>query len=195
MLRTVFFLSGALWICALQAGEAVLRSDTQLLSAPKVSAEGVLLLNAGMPVTIGARQGLWVEVIEPMSGWLKLRQLKRNVVSVKSSSLSALQSGRKGAGNAVSASGVRGLDSEMIKLSAPDHRAVEEFKTYSVGSIDGQKFAAGRSLLGREIAYLFDPESQQRSATRKGAETTGAVSSVKKAKPSRKQKVVADDDW
>ena len=50
MFRTVFFLSGTLWICALQAGEAVLRSDTQLLSAPKVSAEGVLLLNATLTV-------------------------------------------------------------------------------------------------------------------------------------------------
>lgn len=195
MLRTVSLLSGTLWICALQAGEAVIRSDTQLLSAPKVSAEGVLWINAGMPVTIGARRGLWVEVIEPMPGWLKLRQLKRNVVSVKSSSLRALQSGREGAGNAVSASGVRGLDSEMIKLSEPDHSAVEDFKAHLVGSIDGQKFAADRSLLGREIAYLTDPESQQRSARRKGAKTTAADSAVKRTKPSRKKTLVADDEW
>jgi hypothetical protein len=195
MLKTLVLITLTLGMSAVQAGEAVLRFDTQLLSAPKVSAESVSWLNAGALVTTGSRQGLWIEVTEPMSGWLKLRQLKRNVAAVKSSSLSALQSGREGVGNTVSASGVRGLDAEMIKLGVPDHTAVEKFKASLVSSLDGQRFAATRSLLGKQIAYLADPEGQQKPAGREDSLKTSRANVAKTTKPIREKKVVTDDDW
>jgi len=83
----------------------------------------------------------------------------------------------------------------MIRLSAPDYGAVEDFKAFLVASLDGQKFASDRRLLGRELAYLSDPQSRERSAIRNGTEELGSDRVVKKIKPSRKKKVVADDDW
>jgi hypothetical protein len=83
----------------------------------------------------------------------------------------------------------------MIRLSAPDYSAVEDFKAFLVASLDGQRFASDRRLLGREVAYLSDPQGRQRSASRNGTEEMGANRVVKKIKPSSKKKVVADDDW
>ena len=195
MIKLVFAVSLMLPLCLVHAGESLIRSQADLLSAPKISSEKILILEVGVPVTTGLRRGLWIEVLEPLPGWVKLRHLRRISGSKTSSSLNALQSGRRGVGNAVSASGVRGLDSEMIRLSAPDYGAVEDFKAFLVASLDGQKFASDRRLLGRELAYLSDPQSRQRSASRNGTEELGADRVVKKIKPSRKKKVVADDDW
>jgi hypothetical protein len=195
IIKLVFAVSLMLPFCLVHAGESLVRSQADLLSAPKISSEKVLILEVGVPVTTGSRRGLWIEVLEPLPGWVKLRHLRRTSGSKTSSSLNALQSGRRGVGNAVSSSGVRGLDSEMITLSAPDYSALEDYKAFLVASLDGQRFASDRRLLGREVAYLSDPQSRQRSASRNGTEEMGADTVVKKIKPSRKKKVVADDDW
>jgi hypothetical protein len=195
MFKTWVLITLTLGMSAAHAAEAVLRSDAQLLSAPELSADGVIGLNAGALVTTGSRQGMWVEITEPMSGWLKLRQLKRNVATMKVSSLSALQSGRKGVGNTVPASGVRGLDAEMIKLGVPDHTAVENLKAFLVSSSAGQRFAATRSLRSKQIAYLVDPEGQKNTAGGEDSLKTSRASAAKTTKPIREKKVITDDDW
>jgi len=112
-----------------------------------------------------------------------------------SSSLSGLKSGREGVGNAVSASGVRGLDAEMIKLSDPDFQALEEFKKSAVVSLDAMHFATDRSLSGRKIAYLSDPIRAQNSSKSLDASKTAAAKTVKKPNSSKNKQVVSDDDW
>ena len=138
MSKILYLVLLTLLIFKANAEEAVVRSQAVVLSAPKGGADKVGLLEAETRVETGVRRGLWVELIKPSQGWVKLRSLKIGSAGTgsTSSSLSGLKSGREGVGNAVSASGVRGLDSEMIKLSDPDFQALEEFKKSTVVSID-----------------------------------------------------------
>ena len=195
MLRAIFLLLFTLCVLTSEAREAVVRSQAEVFSAPKGSAEKITVLSRGDSVETGERRGLWVEVVKPMAGWVKLRQLTMASAGKTSSSLSGLQSGREGAGNAVSASGVRGLDSEMIKLSDPDPIAVEEFKTFMVVSVDAIRFAKSRSLDNRDIAYLPDPESQRKKVNKGGAEKVAPDQAIKKHRASKKKKRLSDDDW
>ena len=186
-----------LLIFTANAEEAVVRSQAVVLTAPKGGADKVGLLEAETRVETGVRRGLWVELIKPSQGWVKLRSLKMGTTGTgsTSSSLSGLKSGREGVGNAVSASGVRGLDAEMIKLSDPDFQALEEFKKSAVVSLDAMYFATDRSLSGRKIAYLSDPIRAQNSSKSLDASKTAAAKTVKKPNSSKNKQVVSDDDW
>lgn len=186
-----------LLIFTANAEEAVVRSQAVVFSAPKGGADKVVSLEAETRVETGVRRGLWVELIKPSQGWVKLRSLKMGTTGTgsTSSSLSGLKSGREGVGNAVSASGVRGLDAEMIKLSDPDFQALEEFKKSAVVSLDAMHFATDRSLSGRKIAYLSDPIRAQNSSKSLDASKTAAAKTVKKPNSSKNKQVVSDDDW
>ncbi|MDA9050457.1 hypothetical protein OAD35_01300 [Pseudomonadales bacterium] len=186
-----------LLIFTANAEEAVVRSQAVVFSAPKGGADKVVSLEAETRVETGVRRGLWVELIKPSQGWVKLRSLKMGTTGTgsTSSSLSGLKSGREGVGNAVSASGVRGLDAEMIKLSDPDFQALEEFKKSAVVSLDAMYFATDRSLSGRKIAYLSDPIRAQNSSKSLDASKTAAAKTVKKPNSSKNKQVVSDDDW
>ncbi|MDB4150564.1 hypothetical protein N9740_03620 [Pseudomonadales bacterium] len=186
-----------LLIFTANAEEAVVRSQAVVFSAPKGGADKVMSLEAETRVETGVRRGLWVELIKPSQGWVKLRSLKMGTTGTgsTSSSLSGLKSGREGVGNAVSASGVRGLDAEMIKLSDPDFQALEEFKKSAVVSLDAMHFATDRSLSGRKIAYLSDPIRAQNSSKSLDASKTAAAKTVKKPNSSKNKQVVSDDDW
>ena len=197
MSKVLYIVLLTLLIFKANAEEAVVRSQAVVFSAPKGGADKVVLLEAETRVETGVRRGLWVELIKPSQGWVKLRSLKIGSAATgsASSSLSGLKSGREGIGNAVSASGVRGLDSEMIKLSDPDFQALEEFKTSAVVSIDAMHFATDRSLSGRKIAYLSDPIRAQNTSKILDASKAAAAKTVKKSNPTKKKKVVSDDDW
>ena len=186
-----------LLIFTANAEEAVVRSQAVVFSAPKGGADKVVSLEAETRVETGVRRGLWVELIKPSQGWVKLRSLKMGTTGTgsTSSSLSGLKSGREGVGNAVSASGVRGLDAEMIKLSDPDFQALEEIKKSAVVSLDAMHFATDRSLSGRKIAYLSDPIRAQNSSKSLNASKTAAAKTVKKPNSSKNKQVVSDDDW
>ena len=186
-----------LLIFTANAEEAVVRSQAVVFSAPKGGADKIVSLEAETRVETGVRRGLWVELIKPSQGWVKLRSLKMGTTGTgsTSSSLSGLKSGREGVGNAVSASGVRGLDAEMIKLSDPDFQALEEFKKSAVVSLDAMYFATDRSLSGRKIAYLSDPIRAQNSSKSLDASKTAAAKTVKKPNSSKNKQVVSDDDW
>ena len=186
-----------LLIFTANAEEAVVRSQAVVFSAPKGGADKVVSLEAETRVETGVRRGLWVELIKPSQGWVKLRSLKMGTTGTgsTSSSLSGLKSGREGVGNAVSASGVRGLDAEMIKLSDPDFQALEEFKKSAVVSLDAMYFATDRSLSGRKIAYLSDPIRAQNSSKSLDASKTAAAKTVEKPNSSKNKQVVSDDDW
>ena len=186
-----------LLIFTANAEEAVVRSQAVVFSAPKGGADKVVSLEAETRVETGVRRGLWVELIKPSQGWVKLRSLKMGTTGTgsTSSSLSGLKSGREGVGNAVSVSGVRGLDAEMIKLSDPDFQALEEFKKSAVVSLDAMYFATDRSLSGRKIAYLSDPIRAQNSSKSLDASKTAAAKTVKKPNSSKNKQVVSDDDW
>ena len=197
MSKILYLVLLTLLIFKANAEEAVVRSQAVVLSAPKGGADKVGLLEAETRVETGVRRGLWVELIKPSQGWVKLRSLKIGSAGTgsTSSSLSGLKSGREGVGNAVSASGVRGLDSEMIKLSDPDFQALEAFKKSAVVSIDAIHFATDRRLSGRKIAYLADPIRKQNTSTSLDDSKTAAAKTVKKPNPTKKKKVVSDDDW
>ena len=197
MSKVLYIVLLTLLIFKASAEEAVVRSQAVVFSAPKGGADKVVSLEAETRVETGVRRGLWVELIKPSQGWVKLRSLKMGTTGTgsTSSSLSGLKSGREGVGNAVSASGVRGLDAEMIKLSDPDFQALEEFKKSAVVSLDAMHFATDRSLSGRKIAYLSDPIRAQNSSKSLDASKTAAAKTVKKPNSSKNKQVVSDDDW
>jgi len=72
---------------------------------------------------------------------------------------------------------------------------IEAFKKSTVVSIDAIRFATDRRLSGRKIAYLADPIRKQNTSTSLDASKTAAAKTVKKPNPTKKKKVVSDDDW
>ena len=77
-------------------------------------------------IKIMSRKGLWSEVCHADAcGWLRITAISRDSgAATTKTSLAALKTGREGAGNAVSSTGVRGLDAEAIKVDQPDHEAL-----------------------------------------------------------------------
>ena len=110
----------------LLANEATLRRDASLTEAPKPGATVVADLVAGDAVSVKQRKGLWAEACQAqLCGWIRVTSLAMaRSGSTTSSSLAGLKSGREGAGNAVSSTGVRGLDATSIELSKPDYTAL-----------------------------------------------------------------------
>lgn len=109
--------------------EAFTRKEVKLLTAPEISARMIAQLSTDEPVNIVTRKGFWIEVNAGQhTGWLKLSALRFQKNTNYRGSLARLESGRKGAGNNVASTGVRGLEANVLALATPDYDAFSKFE-------------------------------------------------------------------
>ncbi len=181
----------------LVANEATLRRDASLITSPKPGSAVVADLTAGDTVSVRQRKGLWTEACQArLCGWIRVTSLAMaRSSSTTSSSLAGLKSGRDGAGNTVSSTGVRGLDATSIELSKPDYAALAKLESGQVPPAGARDFAAELNLEQRSLALLSAPDVSEMPVEL--APQTSRVSlplAQKKPKPSP-EKDAHDDDW
>lgn len=182
---------------SLSANEATLRRNASLNDSPNPGAAVVAELAAGASVSVKQRKGLWAEACaDQLCGWIRVTSLAMARAGTStSSSLAGLKSGREGAGNAVSSSGVRGLDATSIELSKPDYNALAALESEQVPVSGAVSFAADQNLKQRSLALLTAPEVSDipaESSPQPGRAPTQKVQ--KKSKPNP-EKDASDDDW
>jgi len=174
------------------------RDSAMLMSAPSARSEVLVSIPKGAEISLQAREGLWAEVCyQEICGWLRVTSISRDSANNSSSatSLTALKSGREGAGNAVSSTGVRGLDAESIAVDQPDYDALAELKAQRVSGEESAEFAAELSLQTRTFALLSAPAPQ---VERGGAAVTDhedPAPSQEDTSGSKKKRRASDDDW
>ena len=181
----------------LVANEATLRRDASLTEAPKPGATVLADLVAGDAVSVKQRKGLWAEACQAqLCGWIRVTSLAMaRSGSTTSSSLAGLKSGREGAGNAVSSTGVRGLDATSIELSKPDYIALAALESGQVPLAGARDFAAELNLEQRSLALLAAPEVSE-MPTDPASQTSRAPSPPVQKKPKpNPEKDAYDDDW
>jgi len=182
---------------SLGAADASLRRDASLNDSPKPGAGVVADLAAGAAVSVKQRKGLWAEACaDQLCGWIRVTSLAMARAGPStSSSLAGLKSGREGAGNAVSSSGVRGLDATSIELSKPDYDALAVLESAKVPVGGAISFAAERNLEDRSLALLTAPAVSDIPAESSPQPSRAPAQKVqKKSKPNR-EKDAYDDDW
>jgi hypothetical protein len=182
---------------SLSANEATLRRNASLNDSPNPGAAVVAELAAGASVSVKQRTGLWAEACaDQLCGWIRVTSLAMARAGTStSSSLAGLKSGREGAGNAVSSSGVRGLDATSIELSKPDYNALAALESAQVPVSGAISFAADQNLKQRSLALLTAPEVSDipaESSPQRGR--APAQKAQKKSKPIP-EKDAYDDDW
>lgn len=187
---------------AVQLNAETARESVALMSAPSARSEPLVTIPAGAEISLQSRKGLWSEAcFGDVCGWLRITSISRAAGSERrqSTSLAALKSGREGAGNAVSSTGVRGLDADSIKVDKPDYDALARLKERRVTTSDYVAFTSEVALETRALALLEAPLDQE--VERGAIEPEGAVPAdrrmsapgqKKKPKPKPKE---SDDDW
>jgi len=181
----------------LLANEATLRRDASLTESPNPVAAVLANLAAGEVVFVKQRKGLWAEAcLAQVCGWIRVTSLAMaRSGGTTSSSLAGLKSGREGAGNAVSSSGVRGLDATSIELSRPDYAALTALEANQVPPAGARAFAAELNLEQRSLALLAAPQiSGMPVEPAPQASMTTSPTVQKKSKPNPETDAY-DDDW
>ena len=194
----VLAIASLVWVASFSVLGDSARDSAMLMSAPSARSEGVASVPKGAEISIQARKGLWAEICyQEVCGWLRVTAVSRDAANNSSSttSLAALKSGREGAGNAVSSTGVRGLDAESIAVDQPDYAALAALKTRRVTGTESAEFAADLSLETRTFALLSAPEPQ---VERDGAAVSGQEDPAplqEDTRGSKKKRRASDDDW
>ena len=181
------------------ANSAEVRIDSSLFQSPSVDSEILLSMTAGSEVEIKERKGLWINIcITNNCGWVRITQIQLDTLQpIGVTNLAALQSGREGQRNNVSASGVRGLDSESLELTSPDYEALTALESLRVSEEELAVFTERGMLESRSFTPLVD-DTQDTSQTSHShlnqldPESSAVVSS--RGRNSR-SKESSDDDW
>jgi len=196
--RSPFTLATILLISLpLNANQATLRRDASLNDLPKSDAAVVADLAAGASVSVKQRKGLWAEACaDQLCGWIRVTSLAMaRTGSSTSSSLAGLKSGREGAGNAVSSSGVRGLDATSIELSKPDYAALAVLESAQVPTNGSRSFAAEQNLEQRSLALLAAPAVPDVPAELPPQPSRVPSQKVETKSKPKAEKDSYDDDW
>lgn len=184
-------------LIAVTTQAAVIKRDSALLDAPSPRASEIGSVSIGSEVDFKQRKGLWAEICAGnVCGWLRITAVDlKNQQGPTQTNLASLKSGREGVGNAVSSTGVRGLDAESIDVGNPDYEAFAALEGFRVSITDADAFAQQGMLERRSLAMLAEPAAESpldsRAELRNAPAGDRAV--VKKKKNKRKQ--ASDDDW
>ena len=197
-MRLIFWLTCLLAsFGGMRVDAATVRADVTLLTEPTQRSVAVATVPKDGQIQIMSRKGLWSEVCyEDACGWLRITAISRGSgTATTTTSLAALKTGREGAGNAVSSTGVRGLDAEAIDVDQPDYEALIALKQWQVTSDQADKFAEEGLLEGRSLAALArpandssEPEPESRMSGDSERSDTPSVRKTRRVEAS-------DDDW
>lgn len=193
--RLVCFLV-LLVVASFPAKAALIKRDSPLVEAPSHRAVEVGVVAAGDEVEYKQRKGLWVEVCaREVCGWLRITSVElKDKQGATKTNLADLKSGREGVGNAVSSTGVRGLDAEAIEVGRPDYTALAVLEGYRVSVADAEAFARQGLLGTRSMAMLISSADSAQVADARRDASPRLEKNVNKKKKS-KRKEASDDDW
>ena len=177
---------------------ASVRTEVTLLAEPTQRSVAVATVPKHGQIKIMSRKGLWSEVCHADAcGWLRITAISRDSdAATTKTSLAALKTGREGAGNAVSSTGVRGLDTEAIKVDQPDHEALAALKQWRVTPDQADKFADEGLLEDRSLAALAQPadNSPQGVQDSRVSRDPAEQSSTSRSRKTKRMQA-SDDDW
>ena len=91
-----------------------------------------------------------------LTGWLQLSRLSLDAGG-SAGGIAALNTGRTGTNNIVSASGGRSLDAEDFARATPNPAAVSALSRTMAGEAAARQFAQSGGLKERNISYLREP--------------------------------------
>ena len=176
---------------------ATVRADVTLLTEPTQRSVAVATVPKDGQIQIMSRKGLWSEVCyEDACGWLRITAISRGSgTATTTTSLAALKTGREGAGNAVSSTGVRGLDAEAIDVDQPDYEALIALKQWQVTPDQADKFAEEGLLEGRSLAALARPANDSSEPEPESRMSRGSERSDTPRVRKTKRVEASDDDW
>jgi len=161
---TKFFLTGLLVCLLAQTGAAdetgsAIKAD-EIKAEPFRDAITVGSLAAGDKVTIIKRDGGWLMISEPKTGWVRMLSIRRGsgtfAPGTDVSGIVELASGRAGTGKVVSSTGIRGLNEEDLKNARFNEKELKLAESFAVKKNDAEQFAAKARLKARRVAYLSE---------------------------------------
>ena len=164
MKRSIAFAVASLFfgsaLCSADPAVAVRHFD--LKQTPASDAKSVATLAAGASVDVLKREGAWVQLKAGNdTGWTKLFDIKMGTGAVapaaKSSGLSGIAQTLNlatGDRDASVATGVRGLDAEMLKKASPNPQQVATLDGYASTAEQAQGFAKAGKLAPRPVDLL-----------------------------------------
>lgn len=169
---------------ALPALAQTLKEEASLLDKPDGSK--VAAGKAGTAIKIKRRQGFWVEVdMGGKSGWVQLGKLS---MSGGAGGAVAIDTGRSGTGNIVSASSARGLSAKDLLNGKPDRQAVAKLDSFMT-----EAGATGRFRSDGGIMVLTDKVALSAPSAAPRAPANGAKSDDDFDAPKKTKR--AGDDW
>jgi hypothetical protein len=123
-------------ICSISHAQTV-KSDAVLLDKP--DGMKLSLVSANSNIRILKRHGFWAQIeATSKTGWIRLNQLTFGGVS----GVTALDTGRSGAGNIVSTSVARGLSAKDLINGKADNSAVSKIESWSPNPASIDKFCS-----------------------------------------------------
>jgi hypothetical protein len=161
---TKFILTGLLVCLLAQTGAAdetgsAIKAD-EIKAEPFRDANTIGSLAAGDKVTIIKRDGGWMMISEPKTGWVRMLSIRRgsgtSAPGTDVSGIVELASGRAGTGKVVSSTGIRGLNEEDLKNAKFNEKELKLAESYIVKKNDAEQFAAKVRLKARRVAYLSE---------------------------------------
>jgi uncharacterized protein YgiM (DUF1202 family) len=138
--------------------------DTELKDKPYADAKTLKRLPARTAVTIVDRQGGWLRVqAGGQQGWVRLLHVSSQSAGGSKSGADELKSaanvatGRAGAGNIVSTTGIRGLNEEQLSKAQPNPAELQRLESYGASKEQAAAYARSHKLDRRQVAYVAEP--------------------------------------
>lgn len=139
-----------------EAGSAL--KGTEIRAEPYGDAKQVGSLATGDKVEILRRQGGWYEVKSTKgSGWVRMLNVRRGDATkrdIDAKGVADLATGRKGAGQVVATTGIRGLTEEELKKAKFNGSELKKVESFTATPKEVREFAAEGKLVEQKVNYL-----------------------------------------
>lgn len=132
---------------------AVTVRSADLKRAPSHSADTIIALSGGEKIEVGKRKGAWFQAStsDGITGWIRMLAVRYQAARSEGSLLGSLSKAART--KTTVATGVRGLDKEMLADAEPSHARLQELLDFPYTASEARKFARDGGLRAREAAY------------------------------------------
>jgi hypothetical protein len=139
-----------------EAGSAL--KGTEMRAEPYRDAKQVGSLASGDKVEILRREGGWYEIKSSKgSGWVHMLNIRRGDAtkrSIDAQGIAGLATGRRGTGQVVATTGVRGLTEEELKKAKFNESELKKVESFTATEKEVRKFATEGKLVEQKVNYL-----------------------------------------
>lgn len=132
-------------------GTAITVRSADLKSGPAHHSETIIELSPGQSIEVGERKGAWfrARTSDGISGWIRMLAVRYQTATKESSMLDSLSKASRS--KTTVATGVRGLDKEMLAGATPNHARLQELLGFPYTATDARRFAMEGGLKTREV--------------------------------------------